>query len=214
MTNDASEASPDVLRGRTNDARIAGSLSQWQLIRIRFRRHRLAVWSLYMIVILYSIAAFAEILSPYSKSRRNVYYSYAPPQIPRFSIRDGFYVYDQIQHTDKETLARYYELSREVRVPLGFFVKGGHYRIWGLIRGERHFFGLDEAAFVKAFPSKRIPDFHFFGADQFGRDIVSRIIFGARISLSIGLVSIFFTFICFNCQLFSSLYIFKSFFKI
>ena len=193
--HDAEGATPVLGAELTDGPAEAGSLSQWQLIRLRFRRHRLAVWFLYVMAILYSLAVFAEFVSPYSKSRRNVYYSYAPPQIPKFSLTSGFYIYEQAQHTDAITLARYYETDRDVPIPLGFFVSGESYRMWGLFPARLHLFGVDEEAFQRLYPDKSVPDFHFFGADQFGRDLLSRIIFGSRISLSIGLVSIFFTFI-------------------
>ncbi len=183
----------------TRDSELATpareAAGQWRLIGMRFRRHRLAVWFLYILTALYVLAAVAEIVSPYSKSRRNVQYSYAPPQIPRFSFGDGFYVYDQVQKTDEVTLARYYEVNREVRIPLGFLVKGEPYRIWGIFGAQRRLFGVKQESFGRKYPERETPDFHFFGADQFGRDILSRIIFGSRISLSIGLLSIFFTFV-------------------
>lgn len=181
--------------GASSNTREEGGLSQWQLIGLRFHRHRIAVWFLYILLFLYVLVSVAEFVSPYSKSRRNVQYSYAPPQIPRFSFIHGFYVYEQVQKTDKVTLARYYEINHEVRIPLGFFVKGESYRLFGLIPSESHFFGIQEEVFERKYPGRTVPDFHFFGSDQFGRDIFTRIIFGSRISLSIGLVSIFFTFV-------------------
>ncbi|AWT58841.1 MAG: Oligopeptide transport system permease protein OppC [Candidatus Moanabacter tarae] len=179
----------------SSNAREEGGLSQWQLIGLRFHRHRMAVWFLYILLFLYVLVSVAEFVSPYSKSRRNVQYSYAPPQVPRFSFTHGFYVYEQVQKTNKVTLARYYEVNHEVRIPLGFFVRGEPYRLFGLIPSESHFFGIQEEVFKRKYPDRAVPDFHFFGSDQFGRDIFSRIIFGSRISLSIGLVSIFFTFV-------------------
>lgn len=109
----------------------AQAMSQWALIRLRFSKHRLAVWSGYVIVLLYVLALVAEFVAPCSKSRRNVDYAYAPPQVPRFSLGEGFYVPLQEQRTDTETLARYYVTSEEVRVPLGFWVEGESYRFWG-----------------------------------------------------------------------------------
>ena len=135
----------------SSNTREEGGLSQWQLIGLRFHRHRMAVWFLYILLFLYGLVSVAEFVSPYSKSRRNVQYSYAPPQIPRFSFVHGFYVYEQVQRTDKVTLARYYEINREVRIPLGFFVRGEPYRLFGLIPSESHFFGIQEEVFKRRY---------------------------------------------------------------
>ncbi len=166
------------------------NLSQWQLIRLRFSRHRLAVTSLYLLGLLYGLALFAEFVAPYRASYTDVEMIYAPPQPPRFSAEHGLHVPALQRQIDPITLKNYYTLSPEI-VRLGFFVKGEPYRLFGLIPAERRLFG------ARPGPSGEAPaaSYHLLGADRFGRDVFSRLIFGARVSLSIGLVSIAVTFI-------------------
>ncbi len=81
-------------------------------------------------------------------------------------------------------------------MPLRFFVKGEPYKLWGLIPMSRHFFGVNESAIKNQKSKIENPEpFYFLGADKYGHDIFSRIIHGARISLTIGLVAIVITFL-------------------
>jgi len=70
---------------------LAGSLSQWQLIRLRFGKHRLAVVSLYVLVVLYGMAIFAEFFAPYTQSWKDLSYAYCPPTLPSYSLQHGIY---------------------------------------------------------------------------------------------------------------------------
>jgi peptide/nickel transport system permease protein len=171
-------------------------LSQWALIKARFQKHRLAVIALYLISLLYFLALFAGFFAPYSQFRRSAAFSYAPPQVPRFSLQEGFYVPAVRSQQDPVTLKRTYVTDHTEKVPLGFLVKGEPYRIFWLFESERRFFGVDHEAWSKghADPESEPPSFHLLGADRYGRDILSRVLFGSRISLSIGLVSICITF--------------------
>jgi peptide/nickel transport system permease protein len=176
-------------------------MSQWDLIRSRFAKHRLAVVALYVICVLYFIALFAPFFAPYSEVRRSAEYSYAPPQIPSFSFSNGFYVKALKSQKDPVTLRKYYITDSSEKVPLGFFVKGESYRSFWVIKSNRHFFGVNQekwkrmnAASVSE-EEKVPPSFHLLGADRYGRDVLSRVFFGSRISLSIGLVSIAITFV-------------------
>ena len=120
-----------------------GSLSQWQLIRLRFRKHRLAVVSLYVLVVLYSMALFAEFFAPYTQSWKNLSYAYCPPTTPSFPLKHGFYTYALKLRVDPITLRKYYIEDRDDVFPLGFFVKGVPYKLFGLIPAERHFVDVD-----------------------------------------------------------------------
>lgn len=168
--------------------------SQWQLMWWKFRKHRLAVVSLGIVVLLYFVAFFAGFFAPQAKDTYYRNYTSAPPQRIHW-LDDGKFapfVYGYDQETDPITYRRTYTPNLEEKFRLGFFVKGDPYQI-GLngvlisplnklaISAELHLFGTIE------------PDapFYPFGADDVGRDMLSRLIYGSQISLSIGLVSVF-----------------------
>jgi peptide/nickel transport system permease protein len=97
----------------------------------------------------------------------------------------GPYAYGLKQTVDPVALRRNFTVDETRRIPLGFFVRGQPYMLWGLIAMDTHLFGpLD--------PEQRV---HFLGSDRLGRDILSRTIYGTRISMSIGLVGVAISFI-------------------
>lgn len=99
------------------------------------------------------------------------------------------------RHVDPITLKRYYIEDPDEVLPLGFFVRGTPYRLWGLIPMDRHFLGIDfSGVTVSDEANPTSATFYFLGADKYGHDLFSRIIYGARISLTIGLVAIVITF--------------------
>lgn len=161
------------------------ALSQWQLIGLRFSRHHLAVISVFVLAILYFVAAFSEFIAPYPSSWSDTENIYAPPQLPNLSLQKGLHVMALDRNVDQVSLRNHYTLTDQV-VPLGFFVKGEPYKLFGLLEWDRRLFGAKN--------HDQGDVFFLFGADKFGRDVLSRLIFGARISLSIGLLSIFLTF--------------------
>jgi peptide/nickel transport system permease protein len=168
-----------------------GSLSQWALIWRRFLKHRLALASMFLLAVLYALALGAEFFAPYTRRWRDLSHAYCPPQLPRFA--HGFYVPAMKQLKDPLTLQKTYLEDQERIVKLGFFVRGEPYRFWGLFTLDRHFFGVKEDAARR--PDGTRPTFFFLGADKYGQDVFSRLIYGSRISLSVGLVSIAVTFL-------------------
>ena len=161
--------------------------SQWRLIWIAFRRHRLAMTGATIVLLLYVIAAFTEFLAPYDPNATSASDVYPPPQMIRFidSEPDGGWsirphVRGMTMERDKFTLATTFTPDPDKKIYLTFFGKGDAYKLWGLIPMQRHFL-------TTANPDER---FYLFGADRLGRDMLSRTIYGTRISMSIGLIGV------------------------
>ncbi len=162
--------------------------SQRQLIWRKFRRHRLAMFSLMIVIFLYSIAIFAEFYAINDHHQRHVKYAKAPPHTLHFVDEDGNFhlvpfIYEMKQELDMDTLQRNYTEITSKRYPLRFFVQGKPYKLIGLIETNIHLIGVDEPAVY--FP---------FGTDELGRDLYSRTMHAARISLSIGFMGVIISF--------------------
>jgi len=159
--------------------------SQWELIWWRFRRHRLALISAGLLILLYIVAIFAEFFSPYTSNTRFEGFQNAPPTRLHLIKPDGSlqpFVYGTQRKLDQKTFKFTYIEDQTQVIPVQFFVKGEPYKLLGLIRTDVHLFGVKET---------RV---NLFGTDRLARDVFSRTLHGARISLSIGLVGVFISF--------------------
>jgi peptide/nickel transport system permease protein len=157
---------------------------QWKLVWWKFRRHKLAFASGIVVLLIYLIALFVEFLAPFPPDRTDSKYLYAPPQRLHFYYeggRFGLYVNGYISRIDPVALRREFTVDPASKIPVGFFVKGLRYRLFGMIPMERHLIGpLDPAQ-----------PMYLLGADRLGRDLLSRLTFGTRVSMSIGLIGVF-----------------------
>ncbi|MER9074815.1 ABC transporter permease [Mesorhizobium sp. M0904] len=161
--------------------------SQLRLMWWKFRRHRLALVSGIFLATLYFGILICEFLAPYDLHTRNMDYIYSPPQRVHLFHNGQFvgpFVYGRQMTLDMDTLKRNYIEQHDDVQRIRFFCKGDKYRFWGLIEGDRHFVCPAENG-----------QLFLAGTDRLGRDVLSRIIYGARISLTIGLVGISFSFL-------------------
>ncbi|WP_283638183.1 ABC transporter permease [Marinovum algicola] len=162
-------------------------LGPWALMWRQFRRHKVAWVSLYIVGFIYFVALFGEFLAPANYLDTNTRAPFAPPQGVHFFTEgeDGgrdfqLHARGLKMEIDREAMRRHFVEDPSKVIPLGFFVEGYEYKLLWLIPTNRHFFGPTD-------PGQRV---YFFGADRLGRDILSRIIMGTRISMSIGLVGV------------------------
>lgn len=161
--------------------------SQWQLMRWRFQQHKVALFSVVVLIIAYLIALFAEVVAPYDPNRFTASWVLAPPMRLHFTDNEGQFhlrpfVYGLQSERDMTTLAMVVTPDESKMYPLKFFVKGDPYEFWGLWEWDRHLIGIEADD-----PEQVL---YLLGADELGRDMLSRLIFGARVSLSIGLVGV------------------------
>ena len=158
--------------------------SQWQLMWWRFRKHKLALVSAVVLGTLYILVIFAEFFAPYDATRADKHFIYAPPQPIRFVDSQGHFHLRPFTYTitgelNKDTLRFDYTIDTNTAYPIRFFVRGDPYKLWGLIPADRHLIGTDAGGTI-----------FLLGTDKQGRDLLSRLIYGGRISMSIGLVGI------------------------
>ncbi|HIZ34312.1 MAG TPA: ABC transporter permease [Candidatus Ruania gallistercoris] len=168
---------------RTSTALQGGTQSQWRLVYRRFRRHKVAFVSVWVVVAIYFVVAFAEILAPTTATAQRPDYTYAPPQqLHIYHETEGFglYVNDFTVTQNPETFANEFEIDEDSYIPVGLFVSGTPYELWGLFDMDLHLIGPED-------PNQ--PMF-LWGADSSGRDLLSRVVYGSRVSLSIGLVGV------------------------
>ncbi len=161
--------------------------SQWKMMWWRLKRHRLAVASGIVLAIMYFSVVITEFLAPYELSARNEDFLHAPPQGIHFFHDGDFvgpFVYGLEQTLNLETLQREYSVNRDEVQPLRFFCSGDPYRFWGMVEADFHLVCPAEGG-----------TFFLLGTDRLGHDMWSRILYGARISLTVGLIGITLSFI-------------------
>jgi peptide/nickel transport system permease protein len=179
------EAALPLSPATTDEAVRVKVLSVRQLMWLRFTRSRPAVYSGIFLIILYLGAIFAPFVAPYGVRTTHDEYASAGPNFIHFVDPEGNFhwrpfVYGLQPAIDPKTFAKTYTRIEEERYPVSFFARGEPYKLFGLIPTERHLFQVEE-------PGK----IFVLGTDSQGRDLFSRVWFGAQVSLSVGLIGVF-----------------------
>ncbi len=161
--------------------------SQGQLIWWRFQKHKLAVVSMVVLAITYFVAFFSEFFVPYGVETRFAGYENAPPsKIHIYAEGEGVqrpFIYKMKRQMNRKTFRLEYTEDTSQKCIIRFFAPGEATQLLTLIPLRRHVFTVDGAPFF------------LMGADRLGRDLYSRTILGARISLLIGLGGVFLSFV-------------------
>lgn len=162
-------------------------LSQGRLMWMRFRRHRLALVSAILLIPLYFSTLFVEFIAPYPADVPSSAHVYAPPQTLNLlmitddgTISFAPHVQGYRSEVDTDAMRRVFSFDETQPILVGLFVHGASYKLLGLIDSDIHLFG----------PLDSEQPMFLLGADRLGRDVLSRIIYGARVSLSIGLIGV------------------------
>jgi peptide/nickel transport system permease protein len=193
MAEQAIRVPPTIEEETTQDAGYAqaaqvssdiGQLSIGRLMWRRFLRNRLAVAGAIVLILMYGVILFAEFFAPYDHLLSNPDFVARSPQRPRFFDAEGNFhlrpfVYGTTTSLDTVNLDWIHEDDPAQLFPIRFFVEGEPYKLWGLIETNRHLYGVEEPGTV-----------YLLGTDRNGRDMVSRIIYGGRISMTLGLIGV------------------------
>lgn len=150
-------------------------------------KDKFAKWAFMVLAFLYVIILFADFIAPYSSTYSNRDMSYAPPSKIYTITEEGKwslpYTYNYVREYEPSLMQTIYKQDRSTKYYIKPFIKGEKYKLLGLISCDRHLFGVRDGGNI--YP---------LGTDINGRDVFSRLLFGGRISMTIGFLSLFIVF--------------------
>jgi peptide/nickel transport system permease protein len=170
----------------------APTAKQSRLVWLAFRRHKLAVVSLVILVFYLIVVVLAEFLAPFSTGKVYEQYTYAPPQrLHAFDRTEGggwevgLYVYGYRDVQDPVSLRITYTVDESQKIPVRLFARGERYKLLGLVPTDRHLLG----------PADPRQPMFLIGSDAIGRDLLSRLLYATRISMTVGIVGVVLAFV-------------------
>lgn len=183
----AAEAGPAMTPIRQGGKDVAIDVAgPWTLIWLKFSRNKVALVAGAFILFLYFVGIFAEFLAPSVPDASRPQYTYAPPQGISFFVTDETgthfqpHVVGYSQKVDQESGRRVFTIDPTKVIPIGLFVRGAPYKMWGLFPADLHLIG----------PLKKTDPMYLLGSDKLGRDLLTRLIYGTRVSMSIGIIGV------------------------
>ncbi|WP_199033876.1 ABC transporter permease [Glycomyces salinus] len=161
--------------------------SQRQLVWWGFKKHRLALFSAWLLIGMLVAVVFTEFLAPFDDRHRDSDYTAAPPQVLKLWDTDGgegfqwgLHVDGYTSEQDPRSLRITYEADPEDRVEIGFFVKGEEYELFGLIPWDRHLIG----------PEDPEDPMYLLGTTTDGKDLLTDLVYATRVSASVGIIGV------------------------
>jgi peptide/nickel transport system permease protein len=173
---------PEVQGERSSRLVQTKQISFGRLIWLRFVRNRAAVIAGFGLILVYTVTLFSPFVAPYDPHTRFNNAIGHPPQMPRFFDVEGNFhlrpfVYRSEQQVNMQTMEREYLPDYDEPMPIRFLVEGEEYRLlfW---TSNVHLFGVEDGTLF------------FAGTDTQGRDLFTRILYGGRVSTTVGLIGV------------------------
>jgi peptide/nickel transport system permease protein len=181
--SDARAEPTDAALDLPGDADAVSVAPNWKLVWWRFKRHRLAVVSGFIVLFIAIVALFPGFFATQGPNESNAMGSFIPVQRLHFwDNGPSLFVYGVTGARNPRTLRMEWQIDESRKVPLRLLARGYEWQALWLIPTDLHLIGPADPASDEAV--------HLLGTDRLGRDQWSRLMYGTQVSLSIGLLAV------------------------